>query len=422
MSCSLITGLPGHGKSYYGVLQLLEELRRSKRYIVTNLPLDLKELCVFCEENFPDDPDVMGRVRLLNAEETGEFWLYDPEGCVIKGLKLWEPEEREWHKSVKPRAPLQVPDFSRRQEPTYPGTLYIIDEAHIYFDAYAWTTLGTDLSYFISQHRHLRSDVMFISQHPAKLAKRLRLDLEEYTVVTNLGKVKGWSGVTLPGWFMRETFAGKPDDPNPGEPERGRFRLKADTIGKLYSTSAGVGLAGRVDTQETKRGKHWSRWVLKVGVGAVLAIVLPFAALKAMGSLVNTGLGSYFGAAGAGMGVVKNITTNASAGMVPVQAAAALPPPAAPVRSDPVQERRAFYVEDVSVVGVAPGMLMLDDGRILSGRDHKWKQVGAGFAVVGPDVNGILKWKKKGDEFRARGGGGVYDDTPLSRRVVRNAL
>lgn len=421
MSASLITGRPGHGKSYYGVLQVLEELRRSDRYIVTNLPLDLKELCLFCEENFPDDPNVMGRVRILQPGEAAEFWLYDVEGCIVKGMVLWEPEEKMWHKSIKPRDPIKVPDFSRRQEESYPGVLYIIDEAHIFFDAYNWQQTGSDLSYFISQHRKLRSDIMFITQHPTKLAKRLRIDLEEYTVVTNLGKVKGYSGVTLPGWFMRATYPGKPDDPDPGEPERGRFRLKAESICKLYSTAAGVGLAGRVDTQEQKRGKHWSVWVVKGCIGAVLLLVLPALALKAMGSLVNVGLGGYLGAS---TGMAHRVSTNAPVSMPAMPSA----PAAAPV--SPVPVRPAVPVvrasDDVFIVGSAPGCLMLDDGRVISARDHRWKQAAGGFAVVGPELSGFFRWKKAADAVTARraAAGAYYDPTPIPRQgtVVRDNL
>lgn len=296
MSVSLVTGLPRHGKSYYGVLQVIEELRRSKRYVVTNLPLDLKELGAFCDEWIGEVP-LSKRLRILNTNETAEFWLHDPEGDIAKGVTLFKTEDKDWKRAgpVKPHKESVVPDFSARQRDDYPGVLYVIDEAHLFFDSYHWAELGDDMSYFVSQHGHLRTDIILITQHPSKLAKRLKVDLEEFTVVTNLGKQKLAMGVTVPGWFRRQTYPGKPDDTPLPVPETGHFRLKVETIGKLYSTSAGVGLAGRVDTQEQKRGKHWSK-LLVVALAIIIGgIFIPVLCLKAMGKLINASIGGYLG-------------------------------------------------------------------------------------------------------------------------------
>lgn len=386
MSCSLVTGLPRHGKSYFGTLQALEELRRSERYVVTNLPLDLKEVGKFCEiaDGMPVESRMRGRLRMLTTQETCEFWLYDPEGEIVKGVKLFEPQPREWHRSLKPRSAIMVPDFSRRQDPDYPGVLYIIDEAHLFFDAHHWQEIGDDASYFISQHGHMRTDILFITQHPGKLAKRLKLDLEEWTAVTNLGRVKGWKGVTLPGWFVRETYAGKPDDPKPGEPERGRFRLKPDSIGKLYSTSAGVGLSGRVDTQEKKRGKHWSKWAIYGGVGAVLMLLLPIFGLRALGALVHRGVGGYLEGS---TGISKRVSgpDNKLAGaLVPSRLPAPAPPAGAALATPPAPPQPL-------VVGLSKWGVCLDDGRVLRASEgYRWAEVPGGVAI---SSIGMCKWK-----------------------------
>jgi len=387
LSVSLITGLPRHGKSYYAVLQCLEELRRSERYVVTNLPLDLAELQSFCDQWIEKFVDVSARVRVLSAAETAEFWLYDPGGDICKGNLLFKPEVKEWQRSLKPRREIYVPDFSSRQHPGYPGCLAVIDEAHIFFDSHHWQEIGTDCSYFISQHGHLRYDIMFITQHPSKLAKRLKVDLEEWTVVTNLGKVKQWQGVTLPGWFMRQTYAGSPDDPQPGIPETGRFCLKAETVGKLYSTSAGVGLSGRVDTEEKKVGKHWSRAAVVCGVGLVLAIVLPLIALKSMGALVNKGLGGYLGET---TGLAKK-----GAEMVGAPASTSAPPSMAtalgPRRFPAVMRERP---ELPGITGFVGGLMVcLDNGQNLECKDgYRFTRVPEGVYVEGM---GVLKWSKR---------------------------
>lgn len=392
MSCSLVTGLPRHGKSYYATLQILEELRRSKRYVVTNVPLDLEELSAFCDKWMPTDPCLTSRVRLLTAQETAEFYLYDPEGCIVKGVKLWEPEQREWHSALKrDRQPILVPNFARRQEPDYPGVFYVIDEAHLFFDAHAWQKIGNDVSFFISQHGHMRTDIMFVTQHPGKLAKRLKVDCEEYTVVTNLGRVKGWKGVTLPGWFMRETYPGNPDDEQRGEPEKGRFKLKAETIGKLYSTSAGVGLAGRVDTEEKKRGKHWSRWAISLSLGVVGALFLPLIVLKGFGGLLHHSLGGYFGASTGTMAPTPGtIITNPPAPSIGNRVVNNL---SSAVNTAIARTPQVTTTEDpqTCVTGISPWGVCLDDGRtLLRSEGYQWARVPEGVYIAGI---GLIKWK-----------------------------
>lgn len=390
MAAGLIVGLPRHGKSYMATVHCKVELVDGTRYVVTNLPLDVKKLGQIIEEVYgvTVEPQMWDRLRILTEEETAEFWLYDPEGEINQGVELIKVTQRPWRqKKLKEREGVMVPDFSHRQRPDYPGVLYIIDEAHLFFDAHHWQEIGNDLSYFVSQHGHMRTDILLVTQHPAKLAKRLKLDLEEWTIVENLGRKKLWGGVTVPGWFQRATYAGKPDDPNPGEPEIGRFRLDK-RLADCYSTSAGVGLSGRVDTQETKRGKHWSKWLVTVGAGAVAAIVIPLFGLQALGSLVHRGLGGYFDAA---QGSARNIATNA-APMV-----ATPPPAAAPVFTPPRVAPPPAVTN--KVVGVTPWSLMLDDGRVFKKDDgYRWEQVPGGFYV--PSI-GLCLWNND-----TRGGGG----------------
>lgn len=379
MSASLIVGLPRHGKSLYGVMQAKAELLDGKRYLVTNLPFDLKKLGEYLETKFnvTVEPQLFDRVRLLTPEETAEFWLYDCEGEIDQAVPLVKVKSRAWRsKRLKEREDILVPDFSHRQRNEYPGVLFLIDEAHLFFDAHHWQEIGTDLSYFVSQHGHMRTDIMLITQHPAKLAKRLKLDLEEWTVVENLGRKKGWLGVTQPGWFQRATYAGKPDDPDPGQPEKGTFRMEK-ALADCYSTSAGVGLSGRVDTQEQKRGKHWSRWAL-VGVAlAVIALILPFGLLTAMGKAINWGLGGYMrSATGIGGRVVTNVVSATPAAPI----AAPVKPETLPTHPPALKSEKP----SLKVTGCSPWGLALSDGRVLSKLDGwRWQQLPDGVYVEG---------------------------------------
>lgn len=395
----IVCGKPRGGKSYYACVQICEELLRSNRYVVTNLPLDLGELAEFCEREVDGPFNVGERVRLLTEEETHKFWLYDPEGEIVKTRSIGMPAGKDQVLAsggdcVKPREVL-VPDFARRQAVDYPGVLYVIDEAHVFFPARNWAGQADVLTYFLSQHGHMRSDVMFVTQHPAKLTKHIRLDAQEYTVCSNLGYEKGFMGVSLPGVFRRSTYLDLPGGTEKPV-ETGTFRLNVAKYGKLYSTSAGVGLSGRVDTQEQRRGKHWSRWAF-AGVGfGLAALVVPFLVLFGVGKGVHAGLSSYMGAA---TGFTGGVVTNAPASLSQTNSNPRTVPTKVfsqpyGVGPSPLDRERNAYgtrleASGVYLVGISPVGVALDDGRVLHKTEFPFMRCSGGVIVQGM---GFVPW------------------------------
>ena len=256
MSIFYITGKPGGGKSYIAVAQLCEELKDTarNRFIVTNLPLNLGELAVWCHENIKEEVNLSERVRVLDDSETGEFWLYEPH-----------------HKFEKRRAlqfgrrTMEVPDFSERER----GCLYIIDEVHIYFGAREWQATGSDCTYFLSQHRKIGCDVILVTQHPEQTDKALRRLAQEYMVVRNLSREPVF-GFRIANFFRTIRMLNSPTSPNPAPFDSGFVKLRPEVYGKLYDTTAGVGIAGRLAPSNEQRGIHWY-WL-----GAPLAAVVVF--------------------------------------------------------------------------------------------------------------------------------------------------
>ena len=74
----IVIGKPGDGKSLISCMEVVEELNRSERCIVTNLPLDLVELAVDCHEHIVRPIDLKERVLLLEDEQVRDFFLYEP--------------------------------------------------------------------------------------------------------------------------------------------------------------------------------------------------------------------------------------------------------------------------------------------------------------------------------------------------------
>ena len=67
--------------------------------------------------------------------------------------------------------------------------------------------------------------------------------------------------------------------------ETGVFSLDVSGVAALYDTSAGVGLAGRVDTKEGKHGRHPAWLIVAFAVVLFLCLAVPYA----LGKLVGVG-------------------------------------------------------------------------------------------------------------------------------------
>ena len=305
---NFISGKPGGGKSLYAVMQVCWELEHTERHIVTNLALKLPELAEWCHEHIPRAVDLPSRLRILEDSEVREFFLYRP------GLERASGRIPVHGAGVRGEA-VTVPDLGPFQALPV-GCLYVLDEAHLFFGARDWQRIGADVQFFMSQHRKLGCDVLVVTQHPEKTDKNFRRDAQDFTFVRNLGKERLLGGITLPGRFRRSTFLDLPrGDDSPMEV--GYFKLRVEEYGSLYDTSAGVGLSGRVDTHESKKGR--SPWFLVVY--AVLALAGIYGALRLVGWASRAAVATYSGHAG---------TVVASAvGVEPSKAAVAVVPVAA---------------------------------------------------------------------------------------------
>jgi hypothetical protein len=263
MSVFYICGKPGGGKTYIGVKQICEELAdpMSNRFIVTNIALKMPELAEWCHNHCKHEVNLAERIRILDDVETGEFWLYEPS------------REFQGRREIKMRRrTMDVPDFEDRAER---GCLYVIDEVHVYFGARDWQATGGDATFFLSQHRKLNCDVVMITQHPEQTDKALRRLAQEYMSVRNLLRepILGFNLGTLFGAFRYVRTLNSPQSPNPAAFESGFVSLNPEEIGKLYDTTAGVGIAGRVAPPSSpKRGRHVAWLLLPIGIAICLGI------------------------------------------------------------------------------------------------------------------------------------------------------
>lgn len=310
MGIFYIVGKPRGGKSYMGIKAICLELKdaQSDRFIVTNLPLKFddyeriefrlptqkekvlwyflgwwrgkprpkpersvriaKGLKTWCSENAPHVESLRERIRVLADDETGEFWLFEPG---------WEFTNRNKIKVNRRGTEIDVPDFTYEDgtkrgdtNSKNPGTLYVIDEIHLFFPARAWQRTGEDATFFLSQHGKLKADVIMITQHPEQCDRALRRLAQEYMSVRNLSR-EPIMGFRVGNFFRVNRMLNSPNSPNPYVFDSQFVGMNFREFGDLYDTSAGVGVAGSLVPNIEKRGR--SLWWLALPVVAVLWLV-----------------------------------------------------------------------------------------------------------------------------------------------------
>jgi hypothetical protein len=173
------------------------------------------------------------------------------------------------------------------------GTLFVIDEAHLYFGSREWAEAGPGVSHYMSQLRKLNDDVLLLSQHPEKVDKNFRRDATLWVVMQNLEKTRLLFGVSFKKQFNIHEYPilpGRGDKPM----KTTRIDLETDEMCFCYNTMGGVGLAAKLAPEDKAwKGRHWSVWLLALAVITVLAIFIPRLILKGSG-MVAGGMWSAF--------------------------------------------------------------------------------------------------------------------------------
>lgn len=255
------TGKPRAGKSYGAVKnEAYVEATEGIRTIVTNLSLDPGELSALVQERCPGadfDPNV--RLVLITKEEAKQFWL-------IRGPA---PEDRLKATTIEEQKAGIFPDFGVHQaQRNNPGVLYILDEAHVLFDARMWASNGLALTYYNSQHGKLNDDVVFITQFIALLDKRCVGFSQSFHVFRNYRFEKFMTIFRAPGHFEETVYSVMPAK---GVDWDERHTYKIDTrLAACYDTSAGVGISGRKQPEKPRiKGLSFKWLVAGVAVASI---------------------------------------------------------------------------------------------------------------------------------------------------------
>jgi len=242
MSIVIYTGKPRGGKSYRcHEKEFLAEVIYGERIIVTNLAILLPEFLAYLAKHHPSvNWDPHKKLRILSHEETQHFYL----------RRTLDPSQDLKHTTLAEQKAKIFPDFG---SVAGSGVLYILDEAHVYFDARCWAEAGPTLTYYNSQHAKLNDRVVFVTQFMELLDKRVKGFAQSVSIVRNYSKERFLTVFSMPRVFEERVF--------PREPLRGDipetinvFRLDPE-LAATYDTTQGVGITGRrMPERAEKRG------------------------------------------------------------------------------------------------------------------------------------------------------------------------
>jgi len=257
----IITGKPGGGKSYKALCMILDELVFGSRVVVTNLSLDFGALNEWLQQHGPQagrSVDAFARVQTVAGEDAREFWRFRAFYSVIKRGNA-DPIE-----AVQLAAKLE----EGRDDC---GVFYVLDEAHVLYDARNWAKTSGALTYYNSQHRKLRDHCIFVTQFLKLLEGRVKGFAERFYVCRNFTGVKSLWVVEMPGRMRQQVFYTEPG--GSVEPDEEHWVALDKKKACLYDTMAGVGMSGTRKAESRRatglRVPWWSviAAIVVVGIG-----------------------------------------------------------------------------------------------------------------------------------------------------------
>lgn len=167
-----LTGKPGAGKSYFATRCIIAEITKGQnRTIVTNVPINRTKLREYVKKDFN---------------------LYDLETFVDNRFFF----SNRGHYNLTIDNASENLDFGKVLHDDDDGVLYIIDEAHLYFNARNWKhMMGATLSY-ITFIRHIGDTCIYMCQKFSDIDSQFRGKTQAFHLLRNLDKERF-------GWFKR---------------------------------------------------------------------------------------------------------------------------------------------------------------------------------------------------------------------------
>ena len=248
-----ISGKPGAGKSYFSVRVILAEIKKENRQIVTNVPINVEKLREYA--------GVDCNISQIKTFEDNRFFF------TQRGTYEYEFEHEG-----------ETIDFSKYLKDDDQGVLYIIDEAHLYFNSRNWKSMAQATLCFFTFIRHCGDTLLYLTQKHTDVDSQLRGKTQTFNLIRNLSRERlGWmkrgTGFRLYQYLKEQDIEGIK---NPVQDFSYSFKLK---IAECYRTSL----------FNTKRDKKFSLKGITVKHYVIALVILGCGGIYwlAKGGIVN---------------------------------------------------------------------------------------------------------------------------------------
>lgn len=161
-----LTGKPGAGKSYFATRLIIAEITKGKnRPIVSNVPINKKKLRQYVKK---------------------DFYYYDLE--TYSDNKAFFTNRGYYHINVDDLG--ANVDFKPLLKDNDEGVLFIIDEAHLYFNARNWKHMPQATISYITTIRHVGDSLIWMCQRFSDIDSQIRGKTQAFHLLRNLQKEK----------------------------------------------------------------------------------------------------------------------------------------------------------------------------------------------------------------------------------------
>ena len=161
-----LTGKPGAGKSYFATRLIIAEITTgNNRPIVTNVPINKSKL----------------------REYVGKDFYYYPLETYTDNKAFFT---NRGYYNIENLPPSQNVDFAPLLKDNDEGVLFIVDEAHLYFNARNWKHMPQATISYITTIRHVGDSLVWMCQRFSDIDSQIRGKTQAFHVLRNLEKEK----------------------------------------------------------------------------------------------------------------------------------------------------------------------------------------------------------------------------------------
>ncbi len=209
----VVTGKPGHGKSYGMTLWMLKEALKGERPIWTNVPIDIKTCRAWLYLHAQGSQKRRRRIAHLIREMTQDHFtrmasrlhsINERSRRIMEGIEGVKDlsqrgkftQEKAWKQATEEIDNEDPPVFEGAgANSIMPGAVLFLDELHQWYPSRDYRNEPKEILSFTSMHRHGMWKIFVSSQRRMNVSLSFRAMCQTYIHVINLSKWRLLPGI-----------------------------------------------------------------------------------------------------------------------------------------------------------------------------------------------------------------------------------